>query len=609
MANKILNTRIQLKYDLYSNWATKNPVLLAGEVALAYIPTDSSLNVGQNVAGTTPPQVLIKVGDGVSNYNDLKYVSAMAADVLAACKSEEGLKAFINDVIADAGIATNEAMESLAGRVGAVETKAQANETAIGVLNGEGDGSVAKKIADAIAALDLGNTYAAKEHKHEIEDVNGLSDAIADAKKAGTDAGDALETYKGTNDQAVAANATAIDNITKDATIKTLKGLEDEIKKYQIAGDYAAEEHTHIASEITDLDDTIKGYDYATKEEAKGYADAKDDAIAAAKAAGDNAQVAVDAITEGATIKTLKGIEEELKKYQATGDYATKEEAQGYAKAVQDELDALEDKVGTIEDGKTVVGLIGEAKQAGVDAQTDVDALAVKVGTVEEGKTVVELIADAKKAGTDAQTSVNTLAERVGTVAADQTVVGLIADAKKAGTDASAALEEYKRANNQAVSANATAIEGLGGRMDTAEGEIDALQEQIKGLSGAMHFAGIKDKLPETEEELAGYATGDVIAVGDKEYVFNGTEFVEFGDISAEGERLTALEQKVGEKAVETQISEAIAAENLSQYAKAADLSETNTKVDALIERVGVEGDVLVFNCGDASTLVGTLTE
>lgn len=150
---KTLNTRIKLRYDLYSNWSTNNPKLLAGEVALAYIPTgaNNSVAIGEGtVSGTTPPQVLIKVGDGEHNYNDLKYVSALAADVLSACKTEAGLTAFINNVIAGADMATNEKFTELSGKVD--------------TLNGDAStaGSVAKAIKDAIDALDLANTYDAK---------------------------------------------------------------------------------------------------------------------------------------------------------------------------------------------------------------------------------------------------------------------------------------------------------------------------------------------------------------------------------------------------------------------------------------------------------------
>lgn len=44
--NRTLNTRLRLKYDTAANWATKNPVLLAGE------------------AGIESDTLLGKVGDG-----------------------------------------------------------------------------------------------------------------------------------------------------------------------------------------------------------------------------------------------------------------------------------------------------------------------------------------------------------------------------------------------------------------------------------------------------------------------------------------------------------------------------------------------------------------
>ncbi len=50
----------------------------------------------------------------------------------------------------------------------------------------------------------------------------------------------------------------------------------------------------HTVSEISDFETKIASYDYATKTEAQGYADAKDEAIAAAKKAGDDAQKTTD---------------------------------------------------------------------------------------------------------------------------------------------------------------------------------------------------------------------------------------------------------------------------------------------------------------------------
>lgn len=86
MADKILNTRIKLKYDSYENWSTKNPVLLAGEIAIATVPTSES-NVAGVLVKDNLPNVVIKVGDGTNHFNDLKFVSGLAADVYEWAKA------------------------------------------------------------------------------------------------------------------------------------------------------------------------------------------------------------------------------------------------------------------------------------------------------------------------------------------------------------------------------------------------------------------------------------------------------------------------------------------------------------------------------------------
>lgn len=77
-SNEIM-TRISLKYDSYENWTSKNPVLLKGEVAIATIAKPQN---GEHATGfQNLPNVVMKVGDDFSHYNDLKFVSGLAADV------------------------------------------------------------------------------------------------------------------------------------------------------------------------------------------------------------------------------------------------------------------------------------------------------------------------------------------------------------------------------------------------------------------------------------------------------------------------------------------------------------------------------------------------
>ena len=81
MANTTFNTRIQNKIDTYENYdAVKDTFIpLKGEVCIATVST--------KVDGVqTPPQTLIKIGDGTSTWGSLKWLSATAADVIDSLK-------------------------------------------------------------------------------------------------------------------------------------------------------------------------------------------------------------------------------------------------------------------------------------------------------------------------------------------------------------------------------------------------------------------------------------------------------------------------------------------------------------------------------------------
>lgn len=84
-----LQTRIALKYDSYLNWTTNNPILLAGEIAIATIPVAAEGNNSASTGFTNLPNVVMKVGDGSSHYNDLKFVSALSADVYDWAKAAQ----------------------------------------------------------------------------------------------------------------------------------------------------------------------------------------------------------------------------------------------------------------------------------------------------------------------------------------------------------------------------------------------------------------------------------------------------------------------------------------------------------------------------------------
>lgn len=75
MATKILNTRLKLRYDTFTNWSTSDVILLSGEAAVAYYPSTSAVD--------------IKIGDGVHTYNQLpSNLFARASDVAAWAKTD-----------------------------------------------------------------------------------------------------------------------------------------------------------------------------------------------------------------------------------------------------------------------------------------------------------------------------------------------------------------------------------------------------------------------------------------------------------------------------------------------------------------------------------------
>lgn len=308
MAEKTFkNVRFQFKYDTYENWTTKNPVLKKGEIAIATIP--SNQDGVQNA-----PSVLIKVGDGTSNYTTLKFVSGLAADVYGWAKAEKkptynadeitGIDTYISEYVNEQmGISVDTDTQYTIVKVNDYQYKLQSKSKAdsaftdtgvvidipkyddtalagrVTSLEGlVGSTAVATQIANAIAALDLANTYEAK----------------GEAAKVQT----ALNTYKDANDKVIA-------DIKNGTTLDSFADVESALAGKQAAGDYA------------------------TKAEAQGYANAKDGAIAEAKQAGVDAQA---------------------------------------------DVDALAAKVGTVPADKTVVGMIAEAQEAATYDDTQVKA-------------------------------------------------------------------------------------------------------------------------------------------------------------------------------------------------------------------------------------------
>lgn len=142
---KVINTRIQLKYDSYKNWVEKNPTLLQGEIAIAYLPPRPEGEHTNPAPSAIASATLIKVGPG--QFNALPWASALAADVYAWAKQEnlpiiratdDGTEGNVISglswdaengrvVYTTASVATSEGMQGLQEAIDAVEKDIEDN--------------------------------------------------------------------------------------------------------------------------------------------------------------------------------------------------------------------------------------------------------------------------------------------------------------------------------------------------------------------------------------------------------------------------------------------------------------------------------------------------
>lgn len=265
-----------------------------------------------------------------------------------------------------------------------------------------------------------------------------------------------------------------------------------------------------ISDKVGAIDGTVKDY---VDEKTSGIA-----SESALTALGNRVTTAEGKITalenankEGGAVATAIA---EAKSAAATAQ-DTADQAKADAAAAQADVDALEGKVGTVSVGKTVVSMIGDVETA-YKAKDNELAASIKA------------ISDDYLKSTDKTELQGNINKKVDQATYDSKVAELVS----ADTTLQGNIDAEKTARENA---------------DTAQIErIADLESKITGLTGAMHFEGVKAEVP---ADVSGYEAGDVIIVGEKEYVFNGTEFVEFGDVSAEGERISALETTVGDEA------------------------------------------------------------
>lgn len=482
---KLLHTRIQLKYDTYANWtstAGAAVVLKAGEVGICAIPSGATAVNGDPIR----PQVMMKVGDGNTAFGSLEWVSAKAADVYEWAKqaslpvTPEGTG---NAVTAVSWDATTKGLKVTLG-----EKFATAAEL--------------KAVSENIAAL--GDTYATDaELAAAVQTINDAIALKADKTYVDTELGKKVdnttfETFK-TN------NTTAIGN-AKDAAIAAAKTeTENQIK----------------ALNVTDT--AVDGEYVSAVNEVEGKI------VVSRKA------LPVDTLTEGSANGTVSFNGTDVKVHGlASAAYATVESlnttAQGYATAAENnakaEVTALAN--GAVKDNADAIAAIQNG-ETGILASAKTYAEEQAAAALASAKIYAEGEADAAETAAKGYTDgeIDKVEEAIADVIDGTTPVAKATDADKLGGVVAA---------DYATKAYA----------DQAEADaLSAAKKYTDDMKDALLGEGIKDTF-DTLVEIQNWIEGDgVNATELSEAIAAETKAREEADTAIDG-RLDDLEALVG---------------------------------------------------------------
>lgn len=474
MAEHTLNTRILLKYDSYANWTKNNPVLKAGEMAIA---TVANIEANKATGFQNLPNVVLKVGDGTSHYSDLKFVSALAADVYewakASSKPEYGYKEITG-------------LEAELARVSAAaDTDTQYNLVATDAANYKFELRSKEKSAvewTKVADLDLSgivSRVAALEGKFAgMTEATVVAHVAAEIAKLDADG----ETAGQGEIISAVSEADGVISVSKRALVK-----EDipTIEQSQVNG---------LPKALEDINTAIGNAQSGSLEDAKKYADEK---VAALDYNGG----------EFGTSKFATKVTE------ADGVIAVE-----YAQPAIADVSGLETRLSGIEGNVTN---LQNNKQDNLGFEGEYNKETNKVVTKAHLTSVIEgLDSDGTGFGEHLFVTKVTEADGIVTPVYAQPVIadidGLSGEITRLDgridtkQDILGIVDGYNKETNKVAT-------------------VQYVTDAVADLNGAMHFVGKLDAVPGNAE---GYKAGDVILVGYDEYVCDGNTWLPLGNES-----------------------------------------------------------------------------
>ena len=656
MAEMTFNTRIINKHDVYEQWQASSLVLKNGEVVVCTIPADTGAVQGE-------PVVMFKVGDGEKTFKDLPWTAARAADVYSWAKEPNkptyeakeitGIAAYIAEYVeSEMGISVDTDTQYQVVKVDDYNYKLQMKgkgddawadvegstivipndtEAIQAVKDLVGETSVQAQITAAIEALDLANTYDAK---------GAADDALAAAKEYadGLDEAqtEALNAYKESNNKALA----------------------DEIARATLAEEAAQKAADDAQADVDNLELAV-----GTPDEGKTVVQMiKDEAARADAAEKANAGLITEIQTDMGNVDNLETTSKEL--VGALNEVRNAVSAGGTAAAITIDTSATTEgalKSYTIKQGDTTVGTIDIPKDMVVESgEVVTDPEGQEAGTYI--KLVLANVADplyinvghlvdiykAKANATQIQLAIDSATREISAsivagsvtateLAADAVTTVKIADANvtlaKLSTEVQAAIgKAHEHANKDLLDtytqteanladavakkhehANAGVLDGI-----TAEkvAAWDASEQNAKDYADDL----VKDlDTYVKKEEAPGYA--DILTKTEAATTYepinaakNAVEALDVEDAEVAGEFVVAVPQTDGKvaparRALAATDIPALAIEKITGLQDALDAKANDADLAAIAKTGNVNdliqtaGDVLVFDCGDSTTV------
>lgn len=568
MANeKLLNTRIQLKYDTLTNWEASSFKLKAGEIAIA---TLGNVRDGSSAGDVNQHPVLFKVGTGNHTFSELPYASALAADVYAWAKKSES--EFVNSFLSLADTQGNTIQAKLnaifatdaelATAIANLKSELTGNDGIAGLASRvkalEDDRVTEQELADAVSGVEsevaatyetIANVDSVRSRVKALEDHKDDYKAYADQAEA-----DAIAAAKTETENQVNALS---DSIKDHASVDSFADVMTEMAKYQIAGDYA------------------------TKAEAQGYANAKDSAIADAKKAGTDAAAALEAYETS----NNQALADEIARAKAAEAQALAD-AKAYADDLKDSIlgEGISETFDTLKEIQTWI------EGDGVNATELSGAIAAEAkARADEDSRLAGLI----DANADAIAALN---------AADGKVANA-AYADKANSLTDAAKEEVKavKVDNAAHADSADNAAQLGGvAADQYATKAYADQAEADAISAANANTAnvIKNYYTKSEADAAFMDSTETDSAIDAKIAALDLDAT-YEPIGAEGRAKTYADSLAGNYATAAQGAKADSALQEITTTANGGLKVTNKN------HIDIDTDVVfVFNCGSASVLV-----